>query len=48
MEPVYSEAAKMLQLHSPMLHIGKVNADANPTLKAEYGIQSFPTFVIFK
>lgn len=31
-----------------MLHIGKVNTDENKKLAAQYQIQSFPTFVIFK
>lgn len=48
MEPVYSQTAKMLQLHSPMLHVGKVNADENKKLKEMLQIQKFPTFVVYK
>lgn len=30
------------------LKVGKLNVDENPIISAKYGIQSIPTFIIFK
>lgn len=30
------------------LKVGKLNVDENPLISAKYGIQSIPTFIIFK
>jgi len=36
------------QKYAGRLKVGKLNVDENPLTSAKYGIQSIPTFIIFK
>ena len=43
--PVVEEIAKELE---GKVVVGKVNVDEEPTLAAEYGVMSIPTFIVFE
>jgi len=43
--PVIEEIS---QKYADRLKVGRLNVDENPLTSAKYGIQSIPTFIIFK
>jgi thioredoxin 2 len=45
MAPAYQAAAAALE---PMVRLGKVNSDENPTVSSQYHIRSIPTLVLFR
>merc|ERR1719424_1413185 len=46
--PELEKAAETLERANPPQRLAKVDATANPALKARFGVDSFPTFVLFR
>eukprot|EP00759_Apiculatamorpha_spiralis_P050918 PhF_6_TR4986/c0_g1_i1/m.7059 len=45
--PVYAELGKKL-LNHPVLNLGKFDATSNPQIAAQYNVEEYPTFVLFR